>query len=293
MTISFNAFRFIVMLLAAFAAMTAALDYTDDGNGEAIVNLGTAANYVILTKAGIFTLATSPSITGNIAVSPAAATYMTGFGLALDSSGVFSKSDKVLSAASKAFAADYNTQGSTTPAVLSTAIGDMMIAYADAAGRDSDASTTNLNDGTLGGSLSGDFGGAQAPLTPGVYTYVGIDVTIANDIYFDGQVTVGDSNAVFIIQISGNLIQNAGTKVHLQNGAQAKNIFWQVTETVTVNADATATGTTEMRGNLLVETKVDFKTYSSLEGRILSKTECELKKATVTCPVGDSCTAEP
>jgi hypothetical protein len=41
------------------------------------VELGTAGGFVILTKAGISTVPTS-AITGNIGVSPAAATYMTG-----------------------------------------------------------------------------------------------------------------------------------------------------------------------------------------------------------------------
>jgi hypothetical protein len=50
---------------------------------EAPVGLGTACNYVILAKSGISTVPTS-AITGSIAVSPIAATAMTGFGLVLD-----------------------------------------------------------------------------------------------------------------------------------------------------------------------------------------------------------------
>jgi hypothetical protein len=49
-------------------------------NGLAPLNLGTAANYIILTESGISTTAGS-AITGNIAVSPIASTAITGFGL--------------------------------------------------------------------------------------------------------------------------------------------------------------------------------------------------------------------
>jgi hypothetical protein len=47
---------------------------------EAPVNLGTACNYVIMAKTGISTVPTS-IIAGDIAVSPIAASAITGFGL--------------------------------------------------------------------------------------------------------------------------------------------------------------------------------------------------------------------
>lgn len=51
--------------------------------------LGTAGNFAILAKTGI-------STTGNIGVSPAAATYITGFGLIMDKSNTFSTSSLVI-----------------------------------------------------------------------------------------------------------------------------------------------------------------------------------------------------
>src|SRR5580658_1544741 len=47
------------------------------------VNLGTAGDFVILSKSGISTVPTS-AVTGNLGVSPAAATYITGFSLTAD-----------------------------------------------------------------------------------------------------------------------------------------------------------------------------------------------------------------
>jgi hypothetical protein len=94
----------------------------------ATVGLGTAGNYAILTKAGISTVPGS-TITGDIAVSPAAASYITGFSLTADSSNEFSTSPQVIG---KVFGATYATP---TPTNLGTAIGDALIAFTDAKSR--------------------------------------------------------------------------------------------------------------------------------------------------------------
>jgi hypothetical protein len=61
---------------------------------EPRVSLGTLYNYAILAKTGISTVPDSV-ITGDIAVSPMAATGITGFTLILDSSGGSSTSTQV------------------------------------------------------------------------------------------------------------------------------------------------------------------------------------------------------
>jgi hypothetical protein len=110
-------------------------------------------------------------------------------------------------------------------------------------------------------------------LTPGVYTF-DTDVSVTGDIFFDGSAT-----DIFIIQMAGNLVQYAADyDVTLKNGALARNIFWQVAGEVTVGAGA------HMEGILLVKTAVLFKTGSSLSGRVLAQTRCDLQKATVGIP---------
>jgi hypothetical protein len=131
-----------------------------------------------------------------------------------------------------------------------------------------DAARINLGGGILGG----DFGGPTAPLTPGVYTF-GTGVTISDDITFEGK-----ANDIFIIQMTGNLRQDANVKVILKYGVQAKNIFWQVAGNVKLMAGA------HMEGVLLVKTDVTFITSSSLNGRVLSQTACNLQMATVEEP---------
>jgi len=258
MTLSSNTCRLVLALAAACNTLVSAK--------EANVELLSAGNYVILSKTGISTVPDSV-INGDIGVSPIAGEAMTGFSMAMDSGGEFSTSSQLVG---KAFAADYSAP---VPAHLTTAVSAMETAYTDAAGRANvDAARINLGGGILGG----DFGGATTKLTPGVYTF-DTDVNIASTIHFEGASGKDDSD-VFIIQMTGNLKQAANTKVILTNGALAKNIIWQVSGNVKVMAGA------HMEGILLVKTDVLFVTGSSLSGRVLAQTACNLQMATITEP---------
>ena len=95
---------------------------------QSAVNLGTAGDFVILSKAGISTTGTT-SITGDIGTSPIDSTAITGFGLVMDSSNTFATSSLVTG---KIYAADYT---SPTPTKMTAAVSDMETAYTDAAGR--------------------------------------------------------------------------------------------------------------------------------------------------------------
>src|SRR3954465_15014588 len=97
------------------------------GDGPALVDIGSSSNlaaagsYVLLAKTGI-TNVTGSSITGgNLGLSPAAASFITGFSLSADSTKVFSTSASVISPA-KIYAASY---ASPTPANLTSAISSM------------------------------------------------------------------------------------------------------------------------------------------------------------------------
>jgi hypothetical protein len=234
------------------------------------VNLLSAADYAILSKSGISTVPGS-TITGNIAVSPAAATYMTGFSLTADSTNVFSTSTQVVG---EVYAANYHTP---TPALLTSAVSDMEAAYTDAAGRvNTNAARINIGTGLLGGSATDDVGGSQNPLTTGIYTFSTSVSNAKGDIHFTGSAT-----DIFIIQMAGDLSLNAASRVILTadvvNGSVplAKNIFWQVAGSVNLGAEA------HMEGIILAKKHVVFETESSLNGRVLTQTACTLAKATV------------
>jgi hypothetical protein len=240
------------MKLNLFFLSAAAL--ANAATADVPVDLGTAGNYVILTKSGISTVPAS-AITGDIAVSPIVATAITGFGLIFHSGGQFSEASQITG---KAFAADY---GGVTATELTTAVGDMGIAYTDASQRpNADPDRTNLGNGDISGEI----------LTPGVYTF-DVGISFSADIQFSG-----GPDDVFIIQTTGNLLQADGTHVILAGGAMAYNIFWQVAGQVTVGVGAV------MKGVLLVKTDVLMMTGSSLDGRILAQTACNLQVATIT-----------
>jgi hypothetical protein len=265
MMFSSNTCRFVLSFLSLSANLANAETVRGAQRELAVttsVNLKTAGNYAILAKTGISTVPDS-AITGNIAVSPIAEGAMTGFSFTRVQGDDFSTSSQIVG---QATAASYGGDVETT---LTTAVSDMETAYTDAKGRtNADAARINLGAGILGG----DFGGANAKLTTGVYTF-GTDVNIADTVYFHGS-----STDIFVIQIAGNLQQAGNKNVILSGGALAKNIFWQVEGQVTVGAGA------HMEGILLVKTAVTFVTGSSLNGRVLSQTACSLQVATITQP---------
>jgi hypothetical protein len=223
---------------------------------EGPVLLGTASNYAILAKAGITTTGTT-TIVGDIAVSPIAATAMTGFDF---TTGLLSSTSALITG--EAFAADY---GVPTPAILTTAVSDMETAYTDATGRTPGVGPKlNYQAGLLD----------EVTLTPGVYTF-STAVQLTGNIYFRG-----NAEDVFIIQVAANLVQAENFRVILEGGAVPENIIWQVAGTVAVGAGA------HMEGILLVKTSATFKTGSTLTGRVLTQTNCALQSASMNADIG-------
>jgi len=234
-------------------------------SGEDLVNLGTAGSFAILAKTGISTVPAS-KVTGDIAVSPIASAAITGFNLAMDSSGEFS-TDSGSAGSQFTGHAKAPNYGHTTATELTTAVLNMEAAYTDAAGRDTTA-TNGIKNLNFGG---GDLGGKT--LTSGVYTFdIDVIISTGNTLTFDGD---GDPDAVFIIQTSKSVKQAIATNVVLANDAKAKNIFWVVAQEVVVQAGS------HLEGVLLVKTGVTFVTGSSLEGRVLAQTAVTLQSATI------------
>jgi len=229
--------------------------------GPAAVNLGSAGGYAILSKAGISTTGTT-SIVGDIGVSPAAATYITGFGLTLNSSGTFALSSLVNG---KVYAADYNAP---TPAMMTQAVSDMQAAYVDAAGR-TNPTATELGAGNIGG----------LTIAPGLYKW-STGVTIPAN----GVTLSGGPNDVWIFQISGNLNVSNTAAITLTGGAQPQNVFWQTT------GQATLGTTSNFKGIILSQTAIVINTGATLNGRALAQTAVTLQADTLTAPTGSAAT---
>ncbi|PKL16397.1 MAG: hypothetical protein CVV49_16415 [Spirochaetae bacterium HGW-Spirochaetae-5] len=217
-----------------------------------------AASYVIMAKAAISTVPTS-IVTGNIALSPASRTYLTGWSLVTEPVDRYFTSAQVV-APFKLYAAD-NLGG--TSALLTPAILSMEAAYTDAAGRTAtSAATTDVGGGTL----------TSLTLTPGVYEW-GSAVTIPTDLTLNGT-----STDVWIFKIAGTLDMAADKNIILAGGAKAQNIFWQVADVVTIGAG------THFEGIILGQTQIIFGNLSSINGRLLAQSEVHLSATTVTQP---------
>jgi hypothetical protein len=217
------------------------------------VDLGTAGSFVILSKSGVSTVPTS-AVTGDIGVSPAAATYITGFSLTEDATNVFATSPQVIG---KVFASDHAVP---TPSNLTTAVSDMETAFIDAAGRAPKA--TELGAGNIGGMT----------LTPGVYKW-GTGLLIPSDVTLSGSAT-----DVWVFQIAQDLTMASATKVTLTGGALAKHVFWQVSGSA--DLDTTA----HMEGILMSQTSIALHTGASINGRLLAQTAVTIDGSAVVQP---------
>lgn len=217
------------------------------------VNLGTAESYVILAKSAISTVPTS-AVTGDIGISPAAATFITGFSLTAESTGVASTSPQVTG---RVFAADYAVP---TPSNLTTAVSDMELAFTEAAGRAPDV--TELGAGAIGGMT----------LDAGVYAW-GTGVLIPTDITLTGSDT-----DVWIFQIAQDLTISSGVRIELTGGARPENVFWQVAGLVDVGTTA------HLEGVVLCQTSITLHTGASIDGRLLAQTAVSIDASAVVEP---------
>lgn len=231
---------------------TAGAPTTPAEDSPAPVLLGAAGDYVILAKSAISNVPTS-KVTGDLGLSPAAASYITGF--SLTKAGTQWTAPQVVGAV---FAADNDAP---TPSALTTAVAAMQAAYTDAAGRPTPA-FLNLGGGAIGGMT----------LTRGLYKWTSA-VTIPADVMIDGA-----SDDVWIFQIAGNLTMSAAKSVTLSGGAQAKNIFWQVAGSVELGA------TSHAEGVVLSKTAIKLGAGASVNGRLLAQTAISLASSTVTAP---------
>jgi hypothetical protein len=257
--------------------------------GANCVNLGTAANYVILDEATvtftpIATISTTPTITGAIGLSPAAASFITGFSLTLDAAKCFSTSTQVTG---KLYAADYSSVNGCmaspdTATVLTTAVGDKNTAYNAAAamptaGGGLPAGSPHECPGVgamsdVNNALTAGGGFPSTGLPAGVYT-CGVNITIPGNLTLNGSAT-----DVWVFKTTGTLSQSTGTQVILTGGALPQNVFWQVTGGVTIQSNAV------MAGVVMSATNIQLVTGATEHGRLLARTGVLMDTNTVVQP---------
>lgn len=136
------------------------------------------------------------------------------------------------------------THAGTAPAVQARA--DLQVAYTAAAALTSTSMLATLDGRTL---------------TPGVYTSSAA-LALNTSLTLDAE---GDPNAVFIFQIDAALDTAAtASSIMLTRGAQASNIFWQVSGAVTLGA------TSSFKGTIIGLAAITVGASTRLDGRALT-----------------------
>jgi hypothetical protein len=222
-----------------------------------VTDLSSAGSYVVLAKTGITNVTGTVITGGHLGISPAAATFITGFAMTADASNVFSTSASVVTP-SKIYASNYAVP---SPTHLTSAVLSMQAAYSDAAGR-TNPDFLNLASGEIGGQT----------LVPGLYKW-GTGVSISTDVTIAGGAT-----DVWIFQVSNDLDLGTAKRVILAGGAQAKNIYWQVAGTVALRASS------HFEGMILSKTGITMQTMASMNGRLLAQTLVALDNNAITAP---------
>lgn len=204
------------------------------------VRLLSAANFAVLAGSTITNIPTS-AISGNIGLSPAAGSFIAGFGLSEITNTIY------------AVDATYPTANVAVidPTGLTAAKGDLTIAYNDAAGRTPIPTGTYLNPG------AGNLGGLT--LVPGLYKFTGAALVSGSDLTL-----TGGANDVWIFQIGTALSVANGIQVVLAGGAQAANIFWQVGTSADLGVGCV------MQGTILADQSITLATGARLNGRALA-----------------------
>lgn len=135
-----------------------------------------------------------------------------------------------------------------TDATAAQAQLDLTAAYLDLEGR------------TGGTIVAGNIGGQT--LSPGIYKSTSSLAVSSGELTLDAG---GNADAVFIFQIASTLDLTPGRQVILAGGAQAKNIFWQV------GSSATLDTTSVFKGSILALTSITVNTGADVEGRLLAR----------------------
>ncbi len=146
-------------------------------------------------------------------------------------------------------------------AAAQRAAADLAGAYDDLAGRPASAT------------LPPDLGGRT--LGRGVHRAGAAPVGLSGRLTLDAQ---GDQGAVFVLQVPSTLVTARGSSVRLVNGAQACNVFWQVSGAATLGTRSA------FQGTLLAATAISAEDGAAVHGRLLSRGAVTSSNATVTRP---------
>jgi len=114
--------------------------------------------------------------------------------------------------------------------------------------------------------ISGDI------LPPGLYSTTST-LAFTQNITLDAQ---GDPNAQFVFQVASGLNTSGNTQILLINGAQARNVFWQV------GSSAILGGGSTFEGTILAYASITLNINTVMHGRALASTGAVTMSGNVT-----------
>lgn len=132
---------------------------------------------------------------------------------------------------------------------LTLAREDLISAYKEAAARPADKDKVEAYAGKLGGKI----------LPPGIYQWSS-GVSVDTDFILEGT-----SKDVWIFQITGDVFVASGAHMKLMGGAKARNVYWQVSGKVNLEARSVVAGT------IMSQLTFEMKSSAKINGRALVK----------------------
>ena len=256
---------------------------------EGPINLGSGASFGIfgggagMTNQGTFTV-----VNGDIGTT-ADTTLVTGFH---DLNAVFTETPKNIGTVNGTIHTAVAPAGSVPNVIAAAAALDIQTAYDSLSPA---ALPGGIDVSTLGGG-AGELG--NRTLAPGVYKSApGTYAIQGGDLTLDAQ---GDPNAIWVFQMGTSLLVGGPgaafpQSVILVNGAQAKNVFWQVGSAATINAAGGGT----MAGTIIAFSGIAASTAGNvdvvtLNGRALAlHASVTLVNTTINVPGATVVPVEP
>ncbi len=125
---------------------------------------------------------------------------------------------------------------------------DLIAAFNDAAGR------------TPATTIPAELGGKT--LTPGYYVSASGTFNLTGTLTLDAG---GDSNAVFVFKTATTLVTATSSNVNLINGANAKQVFWNMGSSATLGI------TSHLEGTILALESITLTTGATINGSLLAR----------------------
>jgi len=209
-------------------AAVAGLGFTAQTVQATTVDLGTASSFAILAGSAVTFTGPMNTVVGDVGVWPG--TSITGAPANLSLTGAIHNND----------------------AVAQQAQSDVTTAYGAAAGA---ATTTVLN------TTNNQLGGLT--LVSGVYQFGHGDIAnLVGTLTLDGQ---GAADALFIFQATSDFITASGSSISLINGADACNVFWQVSSSATLGSSS------HFEGVILALTSITLDSGVAVNGHLFAR----------------------